>query len=340
MRWESIQQLKKEAEGKILSGSVFCQMTQKSEKLTKTGKPYLELQFADAQSNMTIKIWDNAPWYDACMQYELPAFLELQGSWQMGNYGMEASELSLRALNETEREQLLSGNPSAMEKQQTDWDYILQNIDAMHDPRLRFLCRALVDSFGERFRRAAAARHFHHARRGGLVEHVAGMMRAASALCSVYPHINQDLVLSGVLFHDSGKMWENQYEEQGFEMPYSEFSELLGHIPIGMEIINRLWGFIMTPERKEEWSKLQPHTDRVRLHLMHLVASHHGELSFGSPVVPKTPEAILLHYVDNLDAKLEMFSDAYENSNQLAPRVYAKRAPLGGNEVAPLPPLS
>jgi 3'-5' exoribonuclease len=142
-----------------------------------------------------------------------------------------------------------------------------------------------------------------------------------------------------VLFHDSGKLWENALPPDGFTMPFSEAGELLGHIPIGIELVNQLWRRLLAGEEAGAWSNLQPENEQVRLHLLHLIASHHGELQFGSPVVPKTPEAWALHYVDNLDAKMEMMSAAYVSSRQLGLRIYERVWPLPGNLVAPLPPV-
>jgi 3'-5' exoribonuclease len=82
---------------------------------------------------------------------------------------------------------------------------------------------------------------------------------------------------------------------------------------------------------------LEPASDHVRLHLLHLIGSHHGELAFGSPVLPKTPEAIALHYIDNLDAKLDMFSRGYETSHEIAPGIFERVRPLPQNLVEPLP---
>ena len=223
------------------------------------------------------------------------------------------------------------------EKQDTDYGSIVSAVAGMGDPRLRALSERFLGVFGERFRRTAAARKNHHARRGGLVEHVAQMMRSAAALCDVYPDVNRDLVLAGVLFHDCGKLWENCYAEKGFAMPYSEFGELLGHIPIGMELVNRLWKECQEEPAAQAWAAVEPASDQVRLHLLHLVASHHGVLEYGSPVVPKTPEAFLLHYVDNIDAKMEMVAEAYESSAKVSATVYDWVRPLGARLVKALP---
>ncbi|MCB1237489.1 MAG: hypothetical protein KDM91_20665, partial [Verrucomicrobiae bacterium] len=115
-----------------------------------------------------------------------------------------------------------------------------------------------------------------------------------------------------------------------------EASELISHIPVGMEIVNRLWRDLIDSDAAADWLALEPSSDRVRLHLLHLIASHHGELQFGSPVVPKTPEAFALHYIDNLDAKLQMVFEAYEKAPELGKGVFEKVWPLPGNLVGPL----
>lgn len=151
------------------------------------------------------------------------------------------------------------------------------------------------------------------------------MMRTASAVCQANPGLNRDLLLAGCLFHDCGKLWENCYPKEDFTMPYSEAGELLGHIPLGIELVNNLWKRIMSLPEADSWKTLDPPSPDVRMHLLHLIASHHGELAFGSPVFPKTPEAVALHYIDNLDAKLEMFRGAYETARPWLPECSSAR---------------
>ena len=158
----------------------------------------------------------------------------------------------------------------------------------------------------------------------------------ASVLAKVHPILHRDLLLAGVLFHDCGKMWENSMPADGFTMPYDERGELLGHITIGIELLNALWRKVLALPEAAGWKELAPNSEDVRLHLLHLIASHHGELAFGSPVNPKTPEAWALHYVDNLDAKLEMIAGVYATAKPLAPRIREKVWPLPGHAVLPL----
>src|SRR5260370_5336777 len=125
------------------------------------------------------------------------------------------------------------------------------------------------------------------------------MMRIALSIATHYPELNVDLLIGGVLFHDSGNLWENQYPESGFIMGYDERGELMGHISIGLELVNSLWRKL-SAENANAWKDLAPASEDVRLHLLHLIGAHHGEAQFGSPVSPKTPEAMALHYIDNL----------------------------------------
>jgi 3'-5' exoribonuclease len=148
--------------------------------------------------------------------------------------------------------------------------------------------------------------------------------------------LNRDLLLAGVLFHDCGKLWENTYPEDGFSQIHSLHGEMLGHIPLGIELVNKLWRDLLDASEFEAFSNCKPGTEEVRVHLLHLIGSHHGQLEFGSPVLPKTPEAYALHYIDNLDAKMEMLRDAYSQAAEVAPGIYDRVFPLSANLIRPL----
>lgn len=337
MNFGSIQQLTADATAAEVQGTVMVQVTKKLTKTTKTGKPYLEVELADAAGSFSLKIWDNAPWHPAFNALQPNDAIAVTGTWSVNEYGLNGSALDCRRLTPEEEEQMLSGSPELCARRKEDWAGILALIASMRDPRLRTLCETVTEKYGARFRRSGAARMNHHARRGGLVEHVASVMRVADALCAAYPSLNRDLVLAGALLHDCGKMWENVYEEHSLVMPYSLTGELLGHIPVGIELVNRLWGLMLTAERREAWQTLTPATEQVRLHLLHLIASHHGTLEYGSPVVPKTPEALALHHADDIDAKMEMYRTVYAESQPLSEHVVQRKFPLPGNAVVPLP---
>jgi 3'-5' exoribonuclease len=113
--------------------------------------------------------------------------------------------------------------------------------------------------------------------------------------------------------------------------------EMMGHIPLGIELVNKLWRELIESPEAAVWGDLTPASEEVRLHLLHLIGSHHGEHQFGSPVLPRTPEAFALHYIDNMDAKLEMLRDAYTQTQEIAPNIFERVFPLPTNLVRPLP---
>lgn len=302
---------------------------------TRGGKPYFELELADAGGSIKLKAWADGKAYPQVEALHGGEFVSVQGRWQHGDYGVDAQDWSLRPLETEEEQAVLAGPEEHRSRLARDEAYLRACTEALGDPRLRDLCARFFEKFGERFRRAAGARKNHHARRGGLVLHTAQMMRCADAIAGVYPHLNRDLLIAGVLFHDVGKLWENCYPESGFEMPYDFRAELMGHIPIGVEIANGLWREMMEGGGGKQFAGCEPPSDHVRLHLLHLILSHHGQLEFGSPVPPKTPEAMALHFVDNIDAKLEMFADGYGGA-QLSPEVFERVWALGANPVRPL----
>ena len=315
----------------------FCAQLQTSrERETKGGKPYLEWTIADATGSLTLKIWSNHPQFHSAAETASEALLRFSGEWIHNQYGVDGKGWKFRQLTDEEKSEFLAGDPETRAKQSRDWSDLVDFNNSLADPRLKALCHHFIDQFEDRFRRTAAARKNHHARRGGLVEHVAQMMRSTDAICSVYPELNRDLMIAGVLFHDCGKLWENTYPETGFNQLQLIHGEVLGHIPLGLELVNKLWRELPL----ESWREIDPDNESVRLHLLHLIASHHGQYDFGSPTLPRTPEAHALHYIDNLDAKLEMVKDAYATANESAPGIFERQFPLPAPLVTPLPPVA
>ena len=336
----SISEVKAQCTSETIHALVHAQIDSIQEKQTKTGKPYYEYTLRDAAGAVTLKAWQDTAGFAAAKTLEAEDFVAVSGEWATSQYGVECKDWSIHELKRDAIDTLLAGTGELKEKQDRDWQEICRFLENVNDPRLLAMAENFIKIYGEKFRRTAAARKNHHARRGGLVEHVAQMMRTADKICDAYPKLNRDLLLVGVLFHDCGKLWENSFPESGFTMPFSASGELLGHIPIGMELVNKMWRDLMDSKQAEQWAELTPNNEDVRLHLLHLIGSHHGTHEFGSPVLPRTPEAIALHHVDNIDAKLEMMFAGYESTQQIAPGIYDRVFPLPGHLVDPLPSFS
>jgi 3'-5' exoribonuclease len=144
----------------------------------------------------------------------------------------------------------------------------------------------------------------HHAYMGGLLEHVVSMSETATRLCEVHPSLNRDLLLLGVLLHDLGKTRELAWDPS---FSYTDEGQLLGHMNIAVEMLNEKL------RQAENVSGYSPPDEETVLRLKHMILSHHGALEFGSPVLPMTPEAIALHFIDNLDARLHEFNRAIDD---------------------------
>ena len=340
MQHLTISSLKKSTGETPLSASFDAQLEHKAERETKTGKPFYEITLVDGTGDLKLKVWENRPQFRALQDLSDGKLLRFSGDWTQNQYGVDSSKWDMRLLNDEEAKQFLTGDAETCARQDADWADIVEMLTNIADPRLRGVCLIFIRKYEEKFRRAAAARKNHHARRGGLVEHVAQMMRSAHAVCSVYPALNRDLLTAGVLFHDCGKMWENNYPEAGFTQPFNLHGEMLGHIPLGIETVNSMWRDMMGSDEASGWKGLEPATEDVHVHLLHLVASHHGTHEWGSPTLPRTPEAMALHYIDNLDAKYEMMRMGYESSPEIAPGIQERQFPLPASLVAPLPSVS
>lgn len=331
---KTISTLREECRAGSLGARVRAQVDELTKKESSNGKPFWELKLRDAGDALVLRAWSDTDAFRICEDLERGECVEVEGEFAInGGFGLDARRWRLRPLNPAEAEELFAGSADEAAALDRDFSDVKRMVEAFTDPRLKALCGLFLEEFGPRFRRAAAARFNHHAHRGGLLRHTAQMMRSAEAICGAYDFLNRDLLLAGVLFHDCGKLWEMCPPEAGFEMPRGLRGELLGHISIGIEVVNALWRKLPL----EEWSAANPSSEDVRLHLLHLIASHHGELQFGSPIEPKTPEALALSMVDNLDARLEMIVAAYAKQPEIAPGIHERVKPL--NNTSPVKPL-
>lgn len=297
------------------------------------GKAYRELKVRDARDSMVLRAWPESQSFEICGRLPQGGAIRIEGDFfEHSTFGPDARNWTLRPLTEDEAEIFFSGDEEWRREVERAYGAVGDIVASIGDPRLHALCRMFLETHGERFKRAAAARNFHHAFRGGLLMHTAQMLRAADAVAGAYPRLNRSLLLAGTLFHDAGKLWETCPPERGFEIKSTPVGDMLGHIVIGVELINKFWQALDVTQ----WAAIEPGSENVRLHLLHLVAAHHGTHEFGSPVLPKTPEAIALHMIDNLDAKLEMIFESYAAAGVPGAPLERSRA-LG---VVPVPALA
>ena len=181
------------------------------------------------------------------------------------------------------------------------WRMLEASVASVTNPDLKRLLNALLTDapISQAFREAPAARQLHHAWLGGLLEHVVSLLGLADRVAAHYPMLDRDLLVTGVILHDIGKIRELSWDT-GFD--YTVEGVLLGHIQMGVDLtektIARLPGF----------------PDRLRTLVLHMILSHHGKLEFGSPKLPMIPEALVLNFLDDLDAKMQAMASEFEKS--------------------------
>lgn len=171
-------------------------------------------------------------------------------------------------------------------------------IESVNSEHLKNLLTTVFDKNGEIYRlflKSTAASNNHHVGVGGLLFHTISVAKLALDISSNYPEVNRDMVLAGALLHDIGKIY-SYTSGPGFE--YTDKGKLENHIVIGIQILTK------------EIGMMENFPEDLEMILIHIVSSHHGALEFGSPVIPKIPEAVVVHFADEIDAKMRTLVDA------------------------------
>jgi len=267
----------------------------------KSGEFYLSLLLADRTGELDAKMWDNVA--EVLDAFERDDFVKVKGLVQVFHNRPQMTIHKLRRMDDSEI-QFVDYFPSSRRDPDVMWAELRGLVESIGNPHLRGLLNAMFtdDEIASRYRRAPAAKQIHHAFLGGLLEHVLSLCALARVTAPHYPYVDIDLLLTGVLLHDIGKIYELNYE-RGFS--YSNEGQLLGHIHIGLRMVaDKLRGFPEFP-------------GPLRSLVEHMILSHHGQLEYGSPKVPQFPEALLLHYLDDLDSKMECMRALIDNDRQV-----------------------
>ena len=274
-------------ENTILTSSFV--VVSKQIKPKKSGEPYLALTFGDRSGQIEAKMWDNVE--DAMGTFEQDDFVKVKGLLNRYNQRFQLTIHKLRKMEDSEvdfGDYLPNGNKDIDEL----WRSLGEFVASIKDPHLRPLLAAfMVDpEIARAYRNAPAAKTLHHAYIGGLLDHVVSLFRSCDLICRNYPQANRDLVLAGAFLHDIGKIHELTYARS---FSYSTRGQLLGHMIIELEML------------QQKLALFPDFPDGLKTLLEHLIISHHGQYEFGSPKLPMFPEALLLHYMDDLDSKME-----------------------------------
>ena len=266
----------------------------KERKIARNGKAYLDLELKDSSGVIRAKLWD----CDRCLQdFEVDDVVSVEGQVEdfQGTPQIRLATIARAA----DAGDLLDYLPRTAADPEQMYAELLARIRAMADGPLRQLLLAVLEdvAIAEKFKRAPAAMSFHHAYLGGLLEHVCSLVHLGDKLCDHYPALRRDLLLAGLVLHDLGKIEELTFS-RGFR--YTTRGQLLGHMAIALEIVG------------EKMRAILEFPLALKDQLEHIILSHHGQLEFGSPKEPMFPEALAVHYLDDLDSKLASMRATYE----------------------------
>lgn len=267
--------------------------TEKILAFSQKGAPYLSLRLQDKTGEVDGKVWDNARDWEKVFQKG--DIIRIQA--RAVNY-RNSLQLSISEVEKTDDAEVDMGDylPSAKRNAEEMFGELLAFVEGITSPHLKALLNSFFrdEAIAARFKKAPAAKGFHHVYIGGLLEHTLSVTRLLDLACHHYSGIDRDLLITGGILHDIGKIYELSY---GRIVDYSDEGRLIGHIIIGVEMVNA------------RISALEDFPPQLALELRHLLLSHHGDLEYGSPKRPKTVEALIVHYIDDLDAKVNAFQE-------------------------------
>ncbi len=281
-------------------------VTEKQLRANRNGNLYIQLELRDRTGSISARLWNAGE--HLFRSFEEGDFLRVRGKVQLFQGALQVilSHIDKAEAGQVELTDFLPHTEHDVSKL---YERLRAALMRLTNPHLRGLveCFLMDADFVEGFSKVPAGVRNHHAYIGGLLEHVVRMLEAADKLLPLYPELDRDLLLTGIFLHDIGKVRELSY---GRVFSYTDEGQLIGHLVLGVEMLNEKAARV--PDLTGE-----PFPAEILLRLKHMIVSHHGSLEFGSPKVPMTPEAIALHYLDNLDAKVHTFArDIREDRNQ------------------------
>ncbi|MDX1964002.1 MAG: HD domain-containing protein [Pirellulales bacterium] len=262
----------------------------------RNGQLYLQVDLSDRSGTLSGRLW-NAQEGDGS-RFEDGDFVRVRGTAQLYQGAMQLILSDIQRANSADVDwnNFSCLTPADVDKLARRLAELLRGLK---DPGLRALAECFLgdEAFMASFSRCPAGVKNHHAYQGGLLEHVVNLMEVANRIYDRYPQLNHELLLFGCFLHDMGKIEELSFEK-GFA--YTDAGQLLGHVVQGISLLDE-------KIRQAEELLGEPISGETILRLKHMILSHHGEYQYGSPKLPMTLEAVALHYLDNLDARLHNF---------------------------------
>jgi 3'-5' exoribonuclease len=269
---------------------------QKQLRPNRNGNLYLQVDLSDRTGSIAGRMWNAG---DADYRgFEDGDFVRVEGNTQLFQGAMQLIVTGIHKArpDEVDEADFMPITPAEIDKLT---DRLKAHLRSLQDPALKNLAECfLIDAkFMDKFRRCPAGVKNHHAYVGGLLHHVVQLTDLCAAAAPLYPQLDRDLLLMGAFLHDMGKIDELSYD-RGFA--YTDEGQLIGHLVMAIATLEQ-------KVREAEKLSGEPISQETVLRLKHMIVSHHGEYEFGSPKLPMTLEAVALHLLDNLDAKMHSF---------------------------------
>jgi 3'-5' exoribonuclease len=259
------------------------------------GGHYLALTLNDKTGSMEARMWED--FASAITTCEEGCYVKVQGQVQkyQGKYQITLTKLRLAAASEIDPADFV---PTTRFNIDEMWAELRGYVDGFANADLRRLVFAFLDDeqIGASYRAAPAAKVLHHAWIGGLLEHVVTLVRVCRAVAPFYPEVDPDLLITGAILHDIGKVRELSW---GTTFSYTLEGQMIGHISIAQGML------------REKIATLPGFPEKLRVLVEHMILSHHGKYEFGSPKLPMTPEAILLSALDDVEAKMQAMRNEF-----------------------------
>ena len=260
----------------------------------KDGGNYIALVLGDRSGRMDARIWDNCE--ALSRKFEKDDVISVRGTIDTfaGKQQLRVFEIFPAPVGSYDLGDLLRATTKDIDAM---WAELRGFVSSFTEPDLKRLVFAFLDDadIAQRYKAAPAAKMMHHAWIGGLLEHVVDLCKFCDLAAGHFPLIHRDLLLTGAMLHDIGKIYELGWKTS-FE--YTLEGQLVGHISIGTRLLH------------EKIAALPGFPDRLRILVEHIILSHHGSYEFGSPKLPMIPEAVLLHYLDDAEAKMQAMQEA------------------------------
>lgn len=268
-------------------------VTDKQVRANRNGNPFLLLELRDRTGGIQARMW-NAGESEA-RRFAPGDFLHAVGKVQLHQGALQVILNSFDRV-EAQKVELTDFLPHTEQSVPKLMERLRGYLGRLGNPHLKALAECFLsdDAFSRAFVTCPAGVKLHHATVGGLLEHTVSMMDAADRLHPLYPWVDRDLLLMGVFLHDAGKVRELTYSRA---FGYSDEGQLVGHLAIGLELLTEMAAKV--PDLTGE-----PVPRELVLRIRHMILSHHGTLEWGSPRLPMTPEAVLLHLIDSVDTRM------------------------------------